>query len=117
MVITQGSYGALRTVPGPLVPRATLFGLGIGAIIRHSAGAIPTFTESIRPLVAAFRDAVGGPSRFRPEVISASAASATVLSVFIGGGLSSATGLRRRAAAPSTVGFWSGGAVLDRRCP
>jgi hypothetical protein len=56
-----GDFEALRRMPGALLALLPLYGLGIGAIIRHNAGAIATFVQSSQRLGAVLRDAAGSP--------------------------------------------------------
>ena len=49
---------------GAFLPLVALFGLRIGAIIRHSAGAIATFVGTTLLLPPVLHNGVGNPSRF-----------------------------------------------------
>jgi hypothetical protein len=108
-----GDFEALRRMPGALLALLRLYGLGIGAIIRHSAGAIATFVQSSQRLGAVLRDAAGSPSRFMPKMIYAHSAAESVL---LCGVPSSAICLLRRAV-PTTVAVSIGGGPPDRRYP
>jgi hypothetical protein len=100
-------------MPGALLALLPLYGLGIGAIIRHNAGAIATFVQSSQRLGAVLRDAAGSPSRFMPKMIYAHSAAESVL---LCGVPSSAICLLRRAV-PTTVAVSIGGGPPDRRYP
>jgi ABC-2 type transport system permease protein len=73
---TLGQPGVLRAVLmiGAYLCLVGLIGLGLGAIIRHSAGAVAALVGVILlvpPILAAFPDSVlHGPGRFLPELIA-----------------------------------------------
>ena len=46
-----------------------MFGVGIGAIIRHSAGAIATFVGCTLLLPLVLHDVAGNPDRFMPVML------------------------------------------------
>lgn len=55
-----------------------LFGVGIGAIIRHSAGAIATFVGCTLLLPLILHNVAGNPSRFMPVLLLANSVAAVV---------------------------------------
>jgi len=55
-----------------------LFGLGIGAIIRHSAGAIATFVGCTLLLPVLLHNVPGDPSRFMPVLLLGNSVAAVV---------------------------------------
>ncbi len=69
--------GALLGSAGFLALGA-LFGLGIGAIIRHSAGAIATFVGCTLLLPVLLHNVPGDPSRFMPVILLGNSVAAVV---------------------------------------
>ena len=69
--------GALLGSAGFLALGA-LFGLGIGAIIRHSAGAIATFVGCTLLLPVLLHNVPGNPSRFMPVMLLGNSVAAVV---------------------------------------
>ncbi len=67
-----------------------LFGVGIGAIIRHSAGAIATFVGCTLLLPLVLHNVAGNPSRFMPVLLLGNSVAAVV---HISGAVSSTTAL------------------------
>jgi len=55
-----------------------LFGVGIGAIIRHSAGAIATFVGCTLLLPVLLHNVPGDPSRFMPVMLLGNSVAAVV---------------------------------------
>jgi ABC-2 type transport system permease protein len=70
---TIGEPGVLRALvlTGAFLALLGLFGLGLGTIIRHTAGAICTYAGVIfiLPLLLQTLNADGNPARFTPELI------------------------------------------------
>ncbi len=75
-----GDPGVLRALleSAGFLALLALFGLGIGAIIRHSAGAIATFVGCTLLLPAVLDGVAGHPERFLPEPIYANSVAAVV---------------------------------------
>ena len=75
-----GDPGVLRALleSGAYLALLALFGVGIGAIVRHSAGAIATFVGCTLLLPVLLRLVAGDPSRFTPEMIYANSVAAVV---------------------------------------
>jgi hypothetical protein len=75
-----GDPGVLRALveSGASLALLALFGLGIGAIIRHSAGAIATFVGCTLLLPAHLHPVAGNPSRFTPQMIYANSVAVAV---------------------------------------
>ena len=69
---------------GPFSNRAlflallALFGLGIGAIIRHSAGAIATFVGCTLLVPVLLHNVAGNPARFMPVMLLGNSVAAVV---------------------------------------
>lgn len=77
---TLGDPGVLRALleSAGFLALVALFGLGIGAIIRHSAGAIATFVGCTLLLPVVLDGVAGHPDRFLPEPIYANSVAAVV---------------------------------------
>jgi hypothetical protein len=77
-----GQPGVLRALllSGAYLALLGLFGLGLGVIIRHSAGAIGAFVGAIflLPTLLQPLNAYGNPARFTPEAILANSVAAVV---------------------------------------
>jgi ABC-2 type transport system permease protein len=75
-----GDPGVLRALleSAGFLALLALFGLGIGAIIRHSAGAIATFVGCTLLLPIVLDGVAGHPDRFLPEPIYANSVAAVV---------------------------------------
>jgi hypothetical protein len=63
---------------GSFLALLALFGLGIGAIIRHSAGSIAVFVASTLLLPVLLHNVAGNPSRFMPVMLLANSVAAVV---------------------------------------
>jgi ABC-2 type transport system permease protein len=105
--------GALRTVvaSGAYLTLVALFGLGIGTVVRHTAGAIATFAGAKLPLPILLQYGDGSPGRFTPEVIYAN----SVASVTPQPGFLSATVGFLLMMAYSVAVIWLGAVLLQRR--
>ncbi len=108
-----GDPSVLRAVAlsGAFVALMGLFGLGLGAIIRHSAGAVAAFAGLVLFLPAALSPIPGHVARFSPEVIISSSVGAVLvqphqLSPWVGFAVM---------AIYAVVAVLVGGAVLARR--
>jgi ABC-2 type transport system permease protein len=81
-VATLGQPGVLRVLllTGGYLALLGMFGLGLGIIIRHTAGAITAFVGVIflLPVVLQSLNAHGNPGRFTPEQILANSVAAVV---------------------------------------
>jgi ABC-2 type transport system permease protein len=88
-----------------------LFGVGIGAIIRHSAGAIATFVGCTLLLPLILHNVAGNPSRFMPVLLLGNSVAAVV---HISGALSSTTALLLMTLYAATA-LVVGAALLARR--
>ena len=110
---TLGDPGVLRALLESAVFLAllTLFGLGIGAIIRHSAGAIATFVGTTLLLPVLLHNVAGDPSRYMPDEIYANSVAAVVR---IDSALSSTAGLLLMAFYTALT-LAVGGALLSKR--
>jgi ABC-2 type transport system permease protein len=110
---TLGDPGVLRALleSGAFLALLALFGLGIGAIIRHSAGAIATFVGATLLLPVLLHNVAGDPSRFLPESIYANSVATVVPQT---DALSSTVGFLLMAAY-ALGALLVGAAVLDRR--
>ncbi len=75
-----GDPGVLRALveSGAFLALLALFGLGIGAIIRHSAGAIATFVGCTLLLPLLLHNVAGNPSRFMPLMLLGNSVAAVV---------------------------------------
>ena len=69
--VTLAAPGVLRVLieSGVYLALLTLFGVGIGAIIRHSAGAVGAFVGYTVLLPICLHNVAGDPGRFMPELI------------------------------------------------
>jgi ABC-2 type transport system permease protein len=81
-VATLGQPGVLRALllTGAYLALLGMFGLALGVIIRHSAGAIAAFVglTLLLPAVLQPLNAMGNPARFAPEAILANSVAAVV---------------------------------------
>jgi ABC-2 type transport system permease protein len=81
-VANLGQPGVLRALllSGAYLALLGLFGLGLGVIIRHSAGAIAAFVGVIflLPTLLQSLNSYGNPARFTPEAILANSVAAVV---------------------------------------
>ncbi len=75
-----GQPGVLRAVvmTGAFLSLFTLLGLGLGLIMRHTAGAIATFAGIAFLLPILFQQLPSHPGRYTPAIIFANSVSATV---------------------------------------
>ena len=110
---TLGQPGVLRAVvvSGAFLALLALFGLGIGTVIRHTAGAIAVFVGCTLLLPLLLQHGNGSPGRFTPEVIFANSVASVVPAIRL---------------AVGTIGFvlmsaytvavlWLGAVLLQRR--
>ena len=74
---TRASLRAL-VESGAFLALLALFGLGIGAIIRHSAGAIAIFVGCTLLLPVLLHNVAGNPSRFMPVMLLGNSVAAVV---------------------------------------
>jgi ABC-2 type transport system permease protein len=81
-VATLGQPGVVRALllTGAYLALLGMFGLGLGVIIRHSAGAIAAFVGAtlLLPVLLQPLNAHGNPSRFTPEQILANSVAGVV---------------------------------------
>lgn len=81
-VATLGQPGVLRAVmlTGAYLALLGMFGLALGVIIRHSAGAIAAFVgfTFLLPAILQPLNSLGNPARFAPESILANSVAAVV---------------------------------------
>lgn len=119
-VLSGGAPTAMLSDPGVLrallesaayLALLALFGLGIGAIIRHSAGAIATFVGCTLLLPVILHEVAGNPNRFLPETIYANSVAAVVPQT---DALTSTEGFLLMVAY-ALLALFVGGAVLNRR--
>ncbi len=110
---TLGQDGVLRAVveSGAYLALVTLFGLGIGTIIRHTAGAIAAFVGATLLLPILLQHGNGSPGRFTPEVIYAN----SVAAVAPQPGYFSATVGFLVMMAYTVAAIWLGAVLLKRR--
>ena len=110
---TLGQAGVLRAVveSGAYLALVALFGLGIGTIVRHTAGAIATFVGVTLLLPILLQHGNGSPGRFTPEVIYAN----SVASVVHQPGFFSATVGFLLMTAYTVAVIWLGAVLLQRR--
>jgi ABC-2 type transport system permease protein len=75
-----GQPGVLRAVvlSGAYLALFALLGLGLGAVIRHTAGAIAAFAGVTLLAAILFQAVPGHPARFTPEIIFANSVAAVV---------------------------------------
>lgn len=75
-----GDPGVLRALleSGLFLALLALFGLGIGAIIRHSAGAIATFVGCTLLVPVLLHNVAGNPARFMPVMLLGNSVAAVV---------------------------------------
>jgi len=88
-----------------------LFGLGIGAIIRHSAGAIATFVGCTLLVPPLLHNVAGNPSKFMPVMLLGNSVAA-VVPVF---DASSSTAALLLMALCTAIALGVGAAALSRR--
>ena len=110
---TLGDPGVLRALveSGAFLALLALFGIGIGAIIRHSAGAIAAFVGCTLLLPILLHNVAGDPSRFMPAMLLGNSVAA-VVPVF--DALSSTAAILLMAFY-AAVALAVGGALLARR--
>ncbi len=110
---TLGDPGVLRALveSGVFLGLLALFGIGIGAIIRHSAGAIATFVGCTLLLPLLLHNVAGDPSRFMPVMLLGNSVAAVVP---VSGALSPAAAFSLMALY-AAVALAVGGALLARR--
>ena len=110
---TLGDPGVLRALLESSVFLAllALFGVGIGAIIRHSAGAIATFVGCTLLLPLLLHNVAGNPGRFMPVMLLGNSVAAVVP---VSGAVSSTTALLLMALY-AAVALTVGAVLLDRR--
>jgi ABC-2 type transport system permease protein len=81
-VASIGQPGVLRALvlSGAFLALLGLFGLGLGVIIRHTAGAIAAFVGVVflLPTILQSLNSFGNPSRFTPDAILANSVAAVV---------------------------------------
>lgn len=110
---TLGQAGVLRTVveSGAYLALVALFGLGIGTVIRHTAGAIAVFVGATLLLPLLLQHGNGSPGRFTPEVIYANSVASVAQQP---GSLSATVGFLVMSAYTVAV-IWLGVVLLQRR--
>lgn len=110
---TLGQPGVLRAVveSGAYLALVALFGLGIGTVIRHTAGAIAAFVGATLLLPILLQHGSGSLGRFTPEVIYAN----SVASVLRQPGFFSATVGFLLMTAYTVAAIWLGAILLQRR--
>ncbi len=88
---TLSDPGVLRALveSGAFLSLLALFGLGIGAIIRHSAGAIGAFVGCTLLSSILLQQVAGNPARFTPDMIYGNSVASVVR---VPGALNSSTG-------------------------
>jgi ABC-2 type transport system permease protein len=108
-----GDPGVLRALleSGAFLALLALFGVGIGAIIRHSAGAIATFVGCTLLLPLVLHDVAGNPDRFMPVMLLGNSVAAVQPVV---GALTSTTALLLMALY-AALALTVGAALLGRR--
>ena len=108
-----GDPGVLRALieSGAFLALLALFGVGIGAIIRHGAGAIATFVGCTLLLPLLLHNVAGNPNRFMPVMLLGNSVAA-VTPVY--GALSSTIALLLMALY-AAVALTVGAALLARR--
>lgn len=108
-----GDPGVLRALveSGAFLALLALFGIGIGAIIRHSAGGIATFVGCTLLLPLLLHNVAGNPSKFMPAMLLGNSVAAVVP---VSGALSS-TAAFVLMAFYAAVALAVGGALLARR--
>jgi ABC-2 type transport system permease protein len=110
---TLGQPGVLRAVTesGAYLALIALFALGIGTVIRHTAGSIAAFVGATLLLPILLQHGNGSPGRFTPEIIYAN----SVASVSPQPGALSATVGFLLMSAYSVAAIWLGAVLLARR--
>jgi ABC-2 type transport system permease protein len=110
---TLSDPGVLRALleSGAFLALLALFGVGIGAIIRHSAGAIAAFVGCTLLSSILLQRVPGNPGRFTPDMIYANSVGAVVR---VEGALNSTTGFAYMALY-TVVALSVGALVLSRR--
>jgi ABC-2 type transport system permease protein len=111
--VTLADPGVLRVLleSGAYLALLTLFGVGIGAIIRHSAGAIGVFVGCTFLLPVSLQGVAGNPGRFMPELLYGNSIAAVNP---VNGAPSSTVGLLLMTLY-AAVALGIGGALLARR--
>ena len=110
---TLGDPGVLRALveSGAFLALFALFGLGIGAIIRHSAGSIAVFVGCTLLVPLILHNVAGNPSRFMPVMLLGNSVAAVVP---VAGALPSTAAFLLMALYAATA-LTAGAALLDRR--
>ena len=110
---TLSDPGVLRVLveSGAFLGLLALFGLGIGAIIRHSAGAIGAFVGCTLLSSILLQHVAGNPGRFTPEMIFGNSVASVVR---VPGALNSTTGFAYMALY-TVVALVLGGLLLSTR--
>ncbi len=110
---TLGDPGVLRALveSGGFLALLALFGLGIGAIIRHSAGSIAVFVGCTLLVPLILHNVAGNPSRFMPVMLLGNSVGA-VVPVF---GALSSTAAFLLMALYAAIALAVGAAFLSRR--
>ncbi len=110
---TLGDPGVLRALleSGAFLAFLALFGIGIGAIVRHSAGAIAVFVGCTLLLPLLLHNVAGDPSKFMPAMLLGNSVAAVVS---VSGALSSTPAFLLMAFY-AAVTLALGGALLARR--
>jgi energy-coupling factor transporter ATP-binding protein EcfA2 len=110
---TLGDPGVLRALveSGGFLALLALFGLGIGAIIRHSAGSIAVFVGCTLLVPLILHNVAGNPSRFMPVMLLGNSVGA-VVPVF---GALSSTAAFLLMALYAAIALAVGAAFLNRR--
>jgi nitrate/nitrite transporter NarK len=99
------------TESGAYLALIALFALGIGTVIRHTAGSIAAFVGATLLLPILLQHGNGSPGRFTPEIIYAN----SVASVSPQPGALSATVGFLLMSAYSVAAIWLGAVLLARR--
>jgi ABC-2 type transport system permease protein len=110
---TLGDPGVLRALveSGAFLALLALFGIGIGAIVRHSAGGIAVFVGCTLLLPLLLHNVAGDPSKYMPAMLLGNSVAAVVP---VSGALSSTTAFLLMALY-AAVALTLGAALLARR--
>jgi hypothetical protein len=78
--VTLGQPGVLRAValPGAYLALLALFGLGLGTVVRHAAGAVAAYAAIVLVLPLLLAGFPGHPARFMPETMLSSSVTAVL---------------------------------------